>query len=65
MERRYDRSAMLRKILVAFRDWAVRHVLRSKDERIGDYLFFDDILIESPLDRPRKKSKAVVRGDDR
>lgn len=48
---------MLRKILAGLRRWAVRYVLRSKDERIGDYVFFDDVLIESPLDRPRKRTR--------
>lgn len=46
---------MFRRILVVLRDWAVRHVLRPKDERIGDYLVIDDLLIDAPIERPRER----------
>jgi hypothetical protein len=45
---------MLRMILVALRGWAVRHVLRSKDQRYGDGMLFDDILVYMPEHTERK-----------
>jgi hypothetical protein len=44
---------MFRRILAALRDWTVRHVLRPKHERIGDYLVIDDLLIDAPLEQKR------------
>jgi hypothetical protein len=42
---------MVRNMLVALRRWAVRHVLRSKHERYGDLVVFDEMLVYLPIER--------------
>lgn len=51
---RYDGPVMLRKFLIALREWAVRHVLRTKDDRYGDYMLFDDMVVDVPKERDRR-----------
>lgn len=54
-------------MLVALRAWAVRHLLRSKDEeRYGDLIVFDDVLVYLPKEEqpeaPKPPPKRGGRG---
>lgn len=44
---------MLRKPLTVLREWAVCHLLRPKNDLYGDYMLFDDVLVDVPKERDR------------